>query len=126
MMLRRVGAGLLLAISAASTASGQGVGNFDGQYVGELTLQRVVSGDCTPPPLGSLYPLTISAGVVRFAYVPRFDTALSGRVAANGSFKATSRVKRGVIQMTGRTDGNHLAASIISPSCHYSFEARFQ
>jgi hypothetical protein len=126
MMLRWVGLGLLLGIGAASAAAAQGVASFDGQYVGELTLQRVITGDCTPPPLGSLYPLTISAGQVRFAYVPRFDTTLSGGVAANGSFKATARVKRGMIQMTGRTDGNHLTALIVSPSCHYNFQARFQ
>jgi hypothetical protein len=51
---------------------------------------------------------------------------LSGRVAANGSFKATARVKRGLVQMTGRIDGNNLTAAIVSPSCHYSFQARNQ
>jgi len=124
-MLRRVLAGVALVLGLTSLAWAQGAANFDGQYVGELTLTRVITGDCTPPPLGSLYPLTISAGQVRFAYVPRFDTTLSGRVAANGSFKATARLKRGVIQMTGRTDGNNLAAAIISPSCHYNFQARY-
>jgi hypothetical protein len=125
-MLKRVLAGVVLALEFASLAWAQGAASFDGQYVGELTLTRVITGDCTPPPLGSLYPLTIAAGQVRFAYVPRFDTTLSGRVAGNGSFKATARVKRGVIQMTGRTDGNHLTASIVSPSCHYNFQARYQ
>jgi hypothetical protein len=126
MILRRVGSALLVGAMTASAAAAQGAAGFDGQYVGELTLARVVSGDCTPPPLGSLYPLTISAGEVRFAYVPRFDTTLNGRIARNGSFKATARVKRGVIQMTGRTDGNRLTALIVSPSCHYNFQARFQ
>jgi hypothetical protein len=125
-MLRRVGLGLLLGLGAAIAASAQGAAIFDGQYVGELTLTRVITGDCTPPPLGSLYPLTIAAGQVRFAYVPRFDTTLTGRVTANGSFKATARAKRGAIQMTGRTDGNNLTAVIVSPSCHYNFQARFQ
>ena len=125
-MLRRVLAGVALVLGLTSLAWAQGAANFDGQYVGELTLTRVITGDCTPPPLGSLYPLTISAGQVRFAYVPRFDTTLSGRVAANGSFKATARLKRGVIQMTGRTDGNNLTAAIMSPSCHYNFQARYQ
>ena len=126
MILRHVGMALLAGAMTASAAAAQGAGSFDGQYVGELTLQRVISGDCTPPPLGSLYPLTSSAGVVRFAYVPRFDTTLSGRVTRNGTFKATARVKRGVIQMTGQTDGNRLSATIVSPSCHYNFQARFQ
>jgi len=126
MTLRRLGMGLLLCIAGASAAAAQGTASFDGQYVGELTLTRVISGDCTPPPLGSLFPLTISAGQVRFAYVPRFDTSLIGRVGANGSFKATARAKRGFIQMTGRTDGNRLTATIFSPSCQYNFQARFQ
>ena len=125
-MVGRLGPGLLLAALLGSSASAQTSESFDGHYVGELTLTRVITGDCTPPPLGSLYPLTIAAGQVRFAYVPRFDTTLSGRVAANGSFKATARVKRGLIQMTGRTDGNNLAAAIVSPSCYYNFHARFQ
>ena len=126
MMLRRVGAALLLGLAGANAAAAQGVASFDGQYVGELTLTRVISGDCTPPPLGSLYPLTVSAGQVRFAYVPRFNTTLTGRIAPNGSFKAAARSKRGLIEMTGRTDGNRLTASIVSPSCHYRFQARFQ
>jgi hypothetical protein len=125
-MVGRLGPGLLLAALLCSSAWAQASGSFDGHYVGELTLTRVITGDCTPPPLGSLYPLTIAAGQVRFAYVPRFDTTLSGRVAANGSFKATARVKRGLIQMTGRTDGNHLTAAIVSPSCYYNFQAWFQ
>jgi hypothetical protein len=125
-MLRRLGLGLLLGLAAAGAASAQGNARFDGQYIGELTLTRAITGDCTSPPPGSLYPLTIVAGEVRFAYVPRFATTLSGRVGQNGSFKATARVKRGSIQMTGRTDGKQLAASIISPSCHYNFRARFQ
>ena len=125
-MLRCVLAGAALTLGLANLASAQGAASFDGHYVGELTLARVITGDCTPPPLGSLYPLTIAAGQVRFAYVPRFDTTLSGRVAANGSFKATARVKRGFIQMTGRTDGNNLSAAIVSPSCHYNFQARYQ
>ena len=126
MMLRRVGAALLFGLAGANAAAAQGVASFDGQYVGELTLTRVISGDCTPPPLGSLYPLTVLAGQVRFAYVPRFDTTLTGRIAPNGSFKAAARSKRGLIEMTGRTDGNRLTASIVSPSCHYRFQARFQ
>ena len=117
---------MALAFGFTSLAWAQGAASFDGRYVGELTLTRVITGDCTPPPLGSQYPLTIAAGQVRFAYVPRFDTTLSGRVAANGSFKATARVKRGVIQMTGRTDGNYLTAAIVSPSCYYNFQARYQ
>jgi hypothetical protein len=123
-MLRRVGLGLLLGAGVAGVASAQGSGRFDGQYMGELTLTRVVSGDCTEPPLGALYPLAISRGEVRFAYVPRFATTLSGRVDKNGVFKASARLHRGVVQMTGRVQGNNLSAQIVSPSCHYTFQTK--
>ena len=123
-MLRRIGLGLLLGTALGSIAWAQGAARFDGQYSGELTLTRVIDGDCTPPPLGSLYPLTISGGEVRFAYVPRFATNLTGRVTANGSFKASARVKGGLVQMTGRVLGSSVSAAIVSPSCHYSFQTR--
>lgn len=101
----------------------QPAGSFDGQYVGELKLDGVVSGDCTPPPLGSTYPLTIAGGEVRFAYVPRFATTLTGRVDAKGNFQAAARVPSGMIRMTGHIDGIRLAASILSPSCRYTYRA---
>ena len=123
-MLRRLGLGLLLGTALGSLAWAQGAAMFDGQYTGELTLKRVISGDCTEPPLGSLYPLTISGGEVRFAYVPRFATTLTGRIAANGSFKASARAKRGTVQMTGRVQGNSVSAVIVSPSCHYNFQTK--
>jgi hypothetical protein len=123
-MLRRLGLGLLFGTALGSLAWAQGPARFDGQYMGELTLTKTVDGDCTPPPLGSLYPLTISGGEVRFAYVPRFATTLTGKVAANGTFKASARVKGGVVQMSGRIQGNNLIASIASPSCHYAFQTK--
>jgi hypothetical protein len=123
-MLRWLGIGLLLSMGAASGASAQSLARFDGQYAGELTLARVINGDCTEPPLGALYPLTISGGEVRFAYVPRFNTTLHGRVGNDGTFKAVARLKRGVVQMTGRVQGNNLTASIVSPSCNYTFRTK--
>ena len=122
------GPGLLLAVGVWAALSGgvraQASATFDGQYVGELRLIRTVAGDCTSPPLGSLYPLTISRGEVRFAYVPRFATTLVGRVSADGSFRATARLKNGAVQMTGRVQGANLSADIVSPSCTYSFQTR--
>jgi hypothetical protein len=127
-MARWVGLGLLLGAGIGAGLGGaawaQGPATFDGQYVGELRLTRTVDGDCTSPPLGSMYPLTISRGEVRFAYVPRFATTLVGRVGADGSFKAIARLKNGAVQMTGRVQGNTLTADIISPSCNYSFQTR--
>jgi hypothetical protein len=123
-MLRSLGLGLLFGAGLASVASAQGSAKFDGQYMGELTLTKIINGDCTEPPLGSLYPLTISRGEVRFAYLPRFATTLSGKIGANGLFKASSRLRRGLIQMTGRIQGNHLSADIVSPSCNYSFNTK--
>ncbi len=123
-MLTRLELGLLLGTGIWSVAWAQVSAKFDGQYVGELTLTKVTSGDCTEPPLGALYPLTISRGQVRFAYRPRFDTTLSGTVGENGVFKASARVRKGFVHMTGRIQGNNVTASIESPSCNYKFQTK--
>jgi hypothetical protein len=123
-MLKWLGSGLLLAAGLGSVASAQGVARFDGQYVGELSLAGIINGDCTKPPLGAAYPLTISGGVVHFKYVPRFDTTLVGRVDGNGNFKATATLHHGVATMTGHTDGTSLTAAIVSPSCQYAFQTK--
>jgi hypothetical protein len=123
-MLRGLGLGLVLGAGLGSTAWAQGSAGFDGQYMGELTLTKVIDGDCTEPPLGSLYPLSISGGEVRFAYLPRFNTTLRGWVDKKGVFQASFRLRRGNIKMTGRIHGNSLAATIVSPSCHYIFHTR--
>ena len=123
-MLRSLGLGLLLGTGLGSVAWAQGSAKFDGQYMGELTLTKEMSGDCTTPPLGALYPLTVSKGEVRFKYVPRFNTTLSGTIDQDGIFKASARLRRGFLQMTGRIQGNNLTAEIISPSCKYSFQTK--
>src|ERR1700689_931045 len=117
-MLKWLGLSLLLGAGFGGAAWAQGLARFDGQYAGELTLAGIINGDCTTPPPGALYPLTISGGVVRFKYVPRFDTALVGTVDAKGNFNASGRTKHGFVAMTGHvSDGNTLTASIVSPSC---------
>jgi hypothetical protein len=123
-MLKRLALGLLFAAGLGGTAWAQASTRFDGQYVGELTLTGIISGDCTPPPAGAAYPLTIAGGQVRFKYVPRFDTILTGTVDANGNIKAGRRLKSGFISMTGHIDGANLTASIVSPSCNYTFQTR--
>jgi len=123
-MPRSLRLGLLLAIGLAGAAWAQGPTNFDGQYVGELTLSRVRRGDCTTPPLGAVYPLTISRGEVSFAYQPLFATTLRGRITANGAFKATARVRHGIVEMTGHIQGNEITADLVSPSCVYSFRTK--
>jgi hypothetical protein len=123
-MPRRLGPGLLLAGMVGSVAFAQGTSGFDGQYAGELTLRAVISGDCTEPPQGALYPLTVSGGQVRFAYLPRFATTLTGNVAENGSFRASAPTRHGGVEMTGRIQGNAVRAQIVSPSCRYSFETK--
>lgn len=123
-MPRRLGPGLLLAMVLGSAAFAQGISRFDGQYAGELVLTRTIDGDCTEPPRGALYPLTVSGGQVRFAYLPRFATTLTGSVAENGSFTASAPAKRGVVEMTGRIRGNAVRAQIVSPSCRYDFATR--
>src|SRR4051794_37954978 len=133
MMPRAWGPGLLFAmalgtaaptVAPAQIASGQAPSPFDGQYTGELTLVQTIDGDCTPPPFGALYPLTVSGGQVRFAYLPRFATTLTGSVAPNGSFTAAARTKSGVVRMTGQIRGNGVRAQIMSPSCRYDFATR--
>ena len=123
-MMKWLGLGLLLSTGLGSVAWAQGSAKFDGQYMGELTLTKVINGDCTEPPLGALYSLGISKGEVRFAYVPRFDTMLRGWVGENGIFKASARVRKGFVQMTGRIEGNNLRAKIVSPSCNYTFQTK--
>jgi hypothetical protein len=123
-MLRWLGVGLLLGTGLGSAAWAQGAARFDGQYMGELTLTSVISGDCAEPPVGALYPLTISAGQVRFLYTPRFNTILTGRIGDNGVFRATARLRHGFAQMTGRIRGNSVAANIVSPSCNYNFQTK--
>jgi hypothetical protein len=123
-MLRRLGVGLLLGGGLAGAAAAQGPVQFDGQYTGELVLVHEKKGDCTRPPSGAVYPLTVSRGEVRFAYVPRFATTLSGRVAPDGVFRASARAKKGVVQMTGRIQGSSVTAEIASPSCTYTFQTR--
>jgi hypothetical protein len=123
-MLRWLGLGLMLATGLGSVAWAQGSARFDGQYMGELVLTRVIANDCTRPPLGALYPLTISAGKVRFAYLPRFDTTLNGKVDENGAFKASARLRNGLIRMRGHIEGNNVIARIVSPSCNYTFQTK--
>ncbi len=129
-MPRRLGPGLLLGMALLAAGPGgaawaQGAARFDGQYVGELTLSRIINGDCTRPPLGAEYPLTVAGGQVRFKYVPRFDTTLSGRVDDSGAFKASRQVRSGVVTMTGRIQvGGKVVATIVSPSCAYTFETK--
>jgi hypothetical protein len=123
-MLRWLGLGLLLGMGLGSVAWAQGSAKFDGQYMGELTLTKEISGDCTQPPSGALYPLTISRGEVRFVYRPRFGTTLIGKVNENGVFQASARLRRGFAQMTGRIQGNKLTAHLVSSSCNYTFQTK--
>lgn len=123
-MLRRQGLGLLLGTALANIAWAQGAAQFDGQYVGALTLTNVINGDCTSSPPGALYPLTIKDGHVQFKYDPRFDTILRGLVNRNGNFKATALIRRGRVRMTGHIEGDRITAFITSPSCKYTFETK--
>jgi hypothetical protein len=115
---------LLLGAAFGNLARAQGSATFDGQYMGQLRLTKVVSGDCTQPPAGSLFPLTVSDGQVEFKYVPRFDTILRGRIDGNGNFRAAQRVREGFVSMTGHIEDNKVIADISSPSCRYSFRSQ--
>lgn len=121
-MSKWLGLGFLLGAALANFAWAQGSTKFDGQYVGQLTLTKIISGDCTKPPLGALYPLTISRGQVQFKYIPRFDTTLVGNVDVDGTFNASRLLRAGRVSMTGRIQGNNVIAYITSPSCKYTFK----
>jgi hypothetical protein len=123
-MLKWHGLGLLLGVVLANIAWAQDFARFDGQYVGELTLTKVINGNCTPPSLGSLYPLTISAGQVQFKYDPRFDTVLRGHVNEDGTFMATRLLRKGQVMMIGYIQGRNITGYIESPSCRYTFETK--
>jgi hypothetical protein len=123
-MLRCLRFSLLLGTALTNVAWAQGSAKFDGQYVGELTLTKEVTGDCTQPPLGALYPLTISRGQVRFVYRPRFGTTLTGNVDERGIIKASARLRKGFVHMTGQVEGKNLRAEIVSPSCNYMFQTK--
>lgn len=122
-MRRWPAAAALLGLGLAGQAVAQGASNFDGQYVGELTLTGIINGDCTRPPLGAAYPLTVAGGVVRFDYAPRFATTLIGKVDARGNFIAAARTRGGTVRMTGRIVDKAVTASIGSPSCTYTYRA---
>jgi hypothetical protein len=123
-MLKRLGLVLLLAAALGSVARAQGSTRFDGQYVGTLTLTKIIGGDCTQPPPGALYPLTISGGRVQFKYDPRFDTILRGTVDQNGTFTASRPLPKGLVSMTGHVYQSNITAHIKSPSCNYTFRTR--
>jgi hypothetical protein len=123
-MLKWQGLSLFIGAALANVAWAQSSTNFDGHYVGELTLTNVISGDCTQPPLGALYPLTISGGQVQFKYGPRFDTILRGNVDRNGTITASRLLRKGRVSMTGRIQQNNVTAYLTSPSCKYTFQTR--
>jgi hypothetical protein len=74
--------------------------------------------------VGARYPLSITHGRVRFKYLPRFNTTLTGTIEDNGALKASATLNRGTAQMTGRVDGTSLLADIVTPSCHYGFSTK--
>jgi hypothetical protein len=121
-MLIWLGLSLLLSTLLGSVSLAQGSAKFDGQYMGELTLTKEIGGDCTRPPLGALYPLTVTRGEVRFIYRPRFGTTLVGKVNENGVFQASTRLRKGIVRMTGSIQGNKVTAHLVSPSCNYTFQ----
>ncbi|HEX3882016.1 MAG TPA: hypothetical protein VHW66_05110 [Stellaceae bacterium] len=120
-----LGLGLLCAAGATGAALAQGSPRYDGHYLGTLVLTKAIGrGDCTEPPAGAQYPMTVSGGTVRFSYAPRFDTTLIGTVDHTGNFTAMAQLKTGLVQMTGRIRHEEVRAAITSPSCDYSFQTR--
>jgi hypothetical protein len=123
-MLKRLGLSLLVCAGPGSAAWAQAPSPYDGQYVGQMTLTGIIRGDCMTPPAGALYPLEIRGGIVRFKYVPRFDTVLMGKVDARGNIRAGINLKSGIVSMAGHIDAGNVTAEIDSPSCHYVFSTK--
>lgn len=124
-MMRSLGLGLVLAAAGVGLAAAQGGSvRYDGQYVGTMTLDKIISGDCEPPPPGAQFPLRVSAGTVKFDYLPHFSTTLIGTVDAAGNFQATAQIKHGTVHMKGRIQGQNVTAQLASPSCRYTFKTQ--
>jgi hypothetical protein len=124
-MIRSLGFGLVLAAACVALAAAQGgSARYDGQYIGTLTLDKIIQGDCEPPPPGAQYPLTISAGTVRFAYLPHFSTTLIGTIDAAGNFQASTQIKHGTVRMKGNIQARNVTAQLLSPSCSYTFKTQ--
>lgn len=124
-MIRSLGLGLALAAAGVSLAAAQrGSARYDGQYIGTLTLDKIIQGDCEPPPPGAQYPLTVSAGTVKFEYLPHFSTTLIGTIDAAGNFQASTKIKHGTVRMKGNIQGQNVTAQLVSPSCSYTFKTQ--
>jgi hypothetical protein len=121
-VIRSLGLGLVLAAASVSLAAAQGGSSrYDGQYVGALTLDKTIEGDCEQPPPGAQYPLKIASGTVSFDYLPRFGTTLTGTIDAAGNFRASAQIAHGTVRMTGGIQGRNVTAQLRSPSCLYTF-----
>ncbi len=91
--------------------------NFNGSYQGNIA-QAALSGPGCPAEHGEKVVM-VGDGVLWYAYTP---TALfTAAVNPDGSIQATS----GVTTFTGKIDGNHLDATIQSPTCQTKLSMNF-
>lgn len=126
--MHRGGEGMRLAISVIAlvlgmTGTSYAASPFDGEYLGEFTLTKIIT-QCDRPTPGFMRLLTIINGEVKIIYNPRFGTMLNGKIDGAGVFLATGNLPSGFVQMSGRVTGADLAANVETPNCRYTFQAK--
>jgi hypothetical protein len=83
--------------------------NFNGSYQGDITQTPQAAPGC-PIEHGEKV-IMVGDGVLWYAYTP--TNLFTAAVSYDGKVSATS----GAVTLVGKIDGNHLAATIQSPSC---------
>ncbi len=91
--------------------------NFNGSYQGSITQVAQAAPGC-PLEHGEKV-IMVGDGVLWYAYSPTnlFTTAIS--------YDGTISAKSGAVTLAGKIDGNHLAATIVSPSCQTTLSMNY-
>jgi len=91
--------------------------NFNGSYQGSITQTEQAPPGC-PLEHGEKV-IMIGDGVLWYAYSP--TTLFTAAVSTDGNVNATSDG----VTLTGKIDGDHLAATIQSPSCQTTLSMNY-
>jgi hypothetical protein len=91
--------------------------NFNGSYQGSITQTAQAAPGC-PIEHGEKV-IMVGDGVLWYAYTPA--NLFTAAVSYDGKVNATS----GAATLVGKIDGNHLAATIQSPSCQTTLSMNY-
>jgi hypothetical protein len=91
--------------------------NFNGSYQGSITQTAQAAPGC-PLEHGEKV-IMVGDGVLWYAYTP--SNLFTAAVGYDGTVSATS----GAATLAGKIDGNHLAATIQSPSCQTTISMNY-